>query len=34
MMMGGTAVPTSLLNPFAWTQFIKDLQAGKFKKKK
>ncbi|RYD82486.1 MAG: hypothetical protein EOP53_03630 [Sphingobacteriales bacterium] len=34
MMMGGAAVPTSLLNPIAWTQFIRDLQAGKFKKKK
>lgn len=34
MMINGAAVPTSLLNPIAWTQFIKDLQAGKFKRKK
>ncbi len=34
MMMNGAAVPTSLLNPVAWTQFIKDIQSGKFKRKK
>jgi hypothetical protein len=35
MMMGsGVPIPTSLLNPFAWAQFMKDLKAGKFKNKK
>jgi ABC-type antimicrobial peptide transport system permease subunit len=33
MMGGGVPIPTSLLNPFAWSQFIKDLKAGKFKNK-
>lgn len=33
LMGGGVPIPTSLLNPFAWTKFIQDLRAGKFKKK-
>ena len=34
MVMGGTPIPTSLLNPFAWAQLVKDIKAGKYKKKK
>jgi hypothetical protein len=34
MMLGSTPVPTSLLNPFAWAEFIKAIKEGKFKKKK
>ena len=30
----GTPIPYSLLNPFAWSQFIKALKNGEFKKKK
>ena len=29
-----TPIPLSLLDPFAWARFIKDLKEGKFKKKK
>jgi hypothetical protein len=32
VMMGGTPVPTSLLNPFAWVKFVDALKKGKFKK--
>ena len=31
---GSVPVPASLLNPFAWAEFIKDIRSGKFKKKK
>ncbi|MGZ5243926.1 MAG: hypothetical protein ACXWW0_08525, partial [Bacteroidia bacterium] len=34
MIGNGVPIPTSLLNPFAWSQFIKSIQDGKFKKKK
>lgn len=36
MMLGngsGFAVPTSLLDPFAWTKFIQSIRQGKYKKK-
>ncbi|MDZ4838781.1 MAG: carboxypeptidase-like regulatory domain-containing protein [Bacteroidota bacterium] len=31
---GSTPIPTSLLNPFAWGEFIKSIKQGKYKKKK
>ena len=34
MMGGGTPVPTSLTNPFAWAQFFKAIKDGDYKKKK
>jgi hypothetical protein len=34
MLGNGVAVPTSLLNPFAWAAFIKEIKDGKYKKKK
>jgi hypothetical protein len=34
LLGNGVAVPTSLLNPFAWAEFIKAVKEGKYKKKK
>jgi hypothetical protein len=34
LLGNGVAVPTSLLNPFAWAEFIKALKEGKYKKNK
>jgi len=34
MLGNGVPVPTSLLNPFAWAEFIKAIKEGKYKKKK
>ena len=34
LLGNGVAVPSSLLNPFAWAQFIKSIKEGKYKKKK
>ncbi len=33
LLGNGIAVPSSLLNPFAWAEFIKSIKEGKYKKK-
>jgi hypothetical protein len=34
LLGNGVAVPNSLLNPFAWAEFVKAVKEGKYKKKK
>ncbi len=34
LLGNGVAIPSSLLNPFAWAEFIKSVKEGKYKKKK